>query len=156
MSAREPSHGIEGMTRNYRTAGGPDTSLRSRAALQGDRLEPSPVRPREPLAPSPGPPLVGAQSRLARDPIVGFSLVEFVAPVVPGLTVVRIRRAGWFKSLTKALTRLDSRERAWDFASSSHVPFFVRAKLKSGERVGGLYGDDSFASAFPRTSGRFP
>ncbi len=34
------------------------------------------------------------------EPIIGFSLVEFVAPVVLGLTVVWIRRAGWFKALT--------------------------------------------------------
>jgi hypothetical protein len=83
------------------------------------------------------------------EPIIGFSLVEFVAPVVLGLTVVGIRRAGWFKALTKGLTRLDSRERSWDFAFSSHAHFFVRAKLKTGERVGGWFGDDSFASAYP-------
>jgi hypothetical protein len=44
---------------------------------------------------------------------------------------------------------LDSRERSWDFAFSSHAPFFVRAKLKTGERVGGWFGNDSFASAYP-------
>jgi hypothetical protein len=81
--------------------------------------------------------------------IIGLSIIEFVAPLILGLAVVRIRRTEGFRALTKRLTRLDSWTRSWDFAFSSQAPFFVRAKLKTGERVGGWYGDDSFASAFP-------
>ena len=47
------------------------------------------------------------------------------------------------------LTRLDSRVSSWDFAFSSQGPFFVRAKRRTGERVGGLFGNVSFASAYP-------
>jgi len=28
-------------------------------------------------------------------------------------------------------------------------PFFVRIKLRDGERVGGVFGEDSFATAYP-------
>jgi uncharacterized protein DUF6338 len=83
------------------------------------------------------------------EPIIGLSLVEFVAPLVLGLAVVGIRRSEWFRRLTRRLTRRDARTRSWDFAFSSQARFFVRAKLKTGERVGGVYADDSFASAFP-------
>lgn len=83
------------------------------------------------------------------EPIIGLSLIEFVAPVGLGLVVVWVRRANWFKSLMKLLTRLDSRERSWDFAFSSRGPFFVRARLATGHRVGGVFGGNSFASAYP-------
>ena len=83
------------------------------------------------------------------EPILGLSAVEFIAPIVLGLAVVSVRRAGWFKNLTKRLTRLDSEVSSWDFAFSSQGPFFVRAKLRTGERVGGLFGKGSFASAYP-------
>ncbi len=84
------------------------------------------------------------------EPIIGLSVIEFVAPVLLGLVVVSVRRGEWFRSLVARLTRLDSRWSSWDFAFSSRGPFFVRAKLKSGERIGGLFvGPDSFASAYP-------
>jgi hypothetical protein len=66
-----------------------------------------------------------------------------------GLVVVSIRRAEWFKSRMRQLTRLDSRITSWDFAFSNQGPFFVRAKLRSRERVGGFFRDRSLASAYP-------
>ena len=84
------------------------------------------------------------------EPISGFALVEFVAPALVALCVVWFRRVDWFKGLLRRLTRVDSRWRSWDVAFSSEGPFFIRAKLKSGERVGGLFGGpSSFASGYP-------
>jgi hypothetical protein len=85
----------------------------------------------------------------AWEPIIGLSIIEFVAPTALGLAVVAVRRAGWFRHMTRRLTRLDSEVSSWDFAFSSRGPFFVRAKLRTGERVGGLFSAGSFASAYP-------
>lgn len=83
------------------------------------------------------------------EPIIGLSVVRFVAPPVLGLAVVAVRRASWFRNLTSRFTRLGSEVSSWDFAFTSRGPFFVRAKLRTGERVGGLFGASSFASAYP-------
>lgn len=83
------------------------------------------------------------------EPIIALSFVEFIAPIALGLLVVQVRRARWLRSRMRRLTRLDSRVSSWDFAFSSQGPFFVRAKLRTGERVGGLFGNVSFASAYP-------
>lgn len=89
------------------------------------------------------------------EPIIGLSMIEFVAPIELGLAVVAIRRAEWFKSRMSQLTRLDSRITSWDFAFSTQGPFFVRAKLRTGERVGGLFRDRSLASAYPEAQDVF-
>jgi uncharacterized protein DUF6338 len=83
------------------------------------------------------------------EPIIGLSIIEFAAPTALGLAVVAVRRADWFRHMARRLTRLDSEVSAWDFAFSSRGPFFVRAKLRTGERIGGLFSAGSFASAYP-------
>ena len=83
------------------------------------------------------------------EPVIGLSAVEFVAPILLGLLVVWVRRVGWFKALSRRLTRIDSRVSSWDVAFSSQGPFFVRAKLRTGDRIGGLFASSSFASAYP-------
>jgi uncharacterized protein DUF6338 len=83
------------------------------------------------------------------EPILVLSAIEFVAPVLLGLAVISIRRAKLFRSRVKKLTRLDSMISSWDFAFAPQGPFFVRAKLRTGERVGGLFREASFASAYP-------
>jgi hypothetical protein len=83
------------------------------------------------------------------EPIIGLSIIEFVAPTLLGLAVVAVRRARRFRQMTGRLTQLGSEVSSWDFAFSSRGPFFVRAKLRTGERVGGWFGAGSFASAYP-------
>jgi hypothetical protein len=89
------------------------------------------------------------------EPIFGFACLEFLVPVMLALTVVWIRRSDWFRRWLKLLTRIDSRWSSWDVAFASLGPFFVRAKLKTGERVGGVFGERSFASAYPESQDVF-
>jgi len=89
------------------------------------------------------------------EPIIGISMIEFVAPLVLGVCVVSVRRAEWFTSRLGRLTRIDPSVNSWDFAFSSARRFFVRAKLKTGERVGGLFGSRSYASAYPEPQDLF-
>ena len=44
---------------------------------------------------------------------------------------------------------------AWDFAFRDQGPFFIRARLRNGERTGGEFGARSFASGYPDTQDIF-
>lgn len=39
--------------------------------------------------------------------------------------------------------------KAWDYFYSLGKPVWVLVHLKNGNKIGGLFGDDSFASSFP-------
>src|SRR5207249_735467 len=85
-----------------------------------------------------------------------LSLIEFLAPVLLGLAIVGIRRMERFRSFMRRLTPIQSRWSSWDVAFSSQQQyFFVRAKLRSGKRVGGVFGQRSFASAYPEPQDLF-
>jgi hypothetical protein len=53
------------------------------------------------------------------------------------------------------VTTIDPTPRAWDFAFKQGGPFYVRVKLRDGERLGVFFGEYSFASAYPEPEDLF-
>lgn len=72
-----------------------------------------------------------------------------VVPVALGVLVAQLRRSRMVRLGLRHLTRIHPAPTAWDFAFGLEGPFFVRGRLKSGEHVGGEFGDRSFATAYP-------
>lgn len=89
------------------------------------------------------------------EPIIGAGILLFVAPVILALIVAFLRRNDRAKRLLHHVTTIDPTPRAWDFAFKPGGPFYVRIKLRDGERVGGFFSNQSFASAYPESEGVF-
>jgi hypothetical protein len=83
------------------------------------------------------------------EPILGAILLIFVAPVVLGAVVSFLRSNPGAKSFLRRFTTVDPHPTAWDFAFNRRRAFLIRIRLRDGERVGGLFSDSSFASAYP-------
>jgi hypothetical protein len=90
-----------------------------------------------------------AQPVSAWEPILGGFVLLFLAPAVLALVAAWLGRSATAKRLLGFVTTIDPTPRAWDFAFKAGGPFFVRIKLRDGELVGGLFGDGSFAAAYP-------
>lgn len=76
----------------------------------------------------------------------------FVAPLALGITLGLARTSGLAEGLRERLRRVspvDPTPTAWDYALQQETRFFVRIRLKNGERVGGYYGERSYASSYP-------
>lgn len=76
------------------------------------------------------------------------ALMLFVLPTTAALLRYRLRSWQW---LSKHRPLYDPTPSAWDFAfqHAGAQPQFVRIRLTSGEYVGGLFNENSFASGFP-------
>ncbi len=72
-----------------------------------------------------------------------------MAPLFLALVAALLGRSSRAKWLLGLVATIDPTPRAWDFAFKGERPFFVRIKLRDGERVGGVFGDGSFATAYP-------
>lgn len=83
------------------------------------------------------------------EPILGGTLIIFIAPLFLALVAALLGRSWRVKQLLGIVTTIDPTPRAWDYAFKGERPFFVRIKLHDGERVGGVFGEDSFATAYP-------
>jgi len=83
------------------------------------------------------------------EPIAGLSLLLFVVPAIIGLTWAKVRLSGQFRDLVGRLTNIDPSPTSWDYVFAKGSPYMVRAKLRDGERVGGLFGPSSNASFYP-------
>jgi hypothetical protein len=83
------------------------------------------------------------------EPIAGFSVLLFLAPPLIGLAWVNMRRSHRLRRFMARLTDIDPSPTSWDFVFSQGRPFLVKAKLRDGERVGGLFGLASNASFYP-------
>jgi len=83
------------------------------------------------------------------EPILGGTVIIFVAPLFLALVAALLGRSWRVKELLGIVTTIDPTPRAWDFAFKSERPFFVRIQLRQGDRVGGVFGDGSFATAYP-------
>jgi hypothetical protein len=70
--------------------------------------------------------------------------IVLVLPVLLPLAWLRIRGLSLIKANTVSLTK-----RPWDFALDHRQRCWVIVTLKNGQQIGGIYGADSFASAFP-------
>src|SRR6266542_6403546 len=68
------------------------------------------------------------------EPIFGFSLLLFVVPVVMGAAWARLRQSTRVRSGLRRLTDIDPSPTSWDFVFSRGRAYFVRAKLRDGER----------------------
>ncbi len=73
----------------------------------------------------------------------------FLVPIAAALLVVRLRRSRWFRARMRSLSGLHPAPSAWDFAFRRDGPVFIRAKLQSGDFVGGFFGAESFAGDHP-------
>jgi hypothetical protein len=83
------------------------------------------------------------------EPIIGFFLLLFVAPVGVGVAWARLRRSHTVRSALRRLTDIDPSPTSWDYVFSQGRVYLVRGKLRDGERIGGLFGLDSNASLYP-------
>jgi hypothetical protein len=83
------------------------------------------------------------------EPIIGGAFLIFLAPAVLALVVSWVRMSERQQKLLRPLTRINAAPSAWDFAFAPGGPYFVRLKLKSGERLGGVFGEESVADRYP-------
>jgi len=84
------------------------------------------------------------------EPILGAILLVFIAPVGLGGIVSFLRSNEYAKGFLRRFTSIDPSPAAWDFAFKRRGAFFLRIRLRQGGRVGGLFSDSSFASAYPQ------
>lgn len=91
----------------------------------------------------------------AWEPIIGGFVILFIAPVVLALGVEFLRRSSIVRGGLRKVTTIDPTPRAWDFAFQEEGPFFIRLKLRDGERIAGVFGENSFASAYPEPTDLF-
>lgn len=67
-------------------------------------------------------------------------------PAIEAYVLVRVLKSRWFRHYLKAV---HPTPKAWDHVFGLGVPFWAVLTLKSGRRLGGYYGPNSFASSFP-------
>jgi hypothetical protein len=89
------------------------------------------------------------RSLTAAELVGGASVLVFVLPVVTGFVMAQFRWSEPRNALLRRFTVVDPAPTSWDYAFTAGGPYFLRAKLRDGERVGGFYGDGSFASSYP-------
>lgn len=78
--------------------------------------------------------------------ILGF-LIVFVSPGLLGYLFAKFRRSDWGTSIF-----LHPSPTAWDFYFDNTPPCWLICHLKNGKMVGGFYGLQSYATAYPRES----
>jgi hypothetical protein len=83
------------------------------------------------------------------DPVICFCVLIFVAPIVLAISMHLLRRSEVARNLLSRVTRIHPAPTRWDFAFSRQGPFFVRIELRDGTNLGGVFAEDSFASAYP-------
>ena len=93
--------------------------------------------------------ILGEGSVSSWEVILGGFTIIFIGPVLLGGIISFIRENERVKDFLWRFTTIDPTPTAWDFAFKRGGPYLVRIKLKDGERVGGFYGPESFASAYP-------
>ena len=93
--------------------------------------------------------IAGEKSLWPWEPVICLAALIFVAPIVLALLMHFARRSEAAKSVLGRLTRIHPAPTPWDFAFFRQGPFFVRIEMRDGTNLGGLFADDSFASAYP-------
>jgi hypothetical protein len=86
------------------------------------------------------------------EPILGAAFLIFVAPLLLALGLIWLRRWQPFRKGVRGISPIHPAPSAWDFAFAREPPSFVRAKLTDGQRVGGVFGSHSYASAYPEAA----
>lgn len=72
--------------------------------------------------------------------------VAALLPAIEALVLVRALKARWLRA---RLNMVHPTPKAWDHVFGMGKPFWVVLTLKSGSKIGGYYGPNSFASSFP-------
>lgn len=93
--------------------------------------------------------VVGERHVWPWEPILAGVAIVFFAPLVLGVAWAKIRQSDRLRSVVRRMTDIDPAPTSWDFAFSRGRSYFVRVKLRDGERVGGLFGPGSNASFYP-------
>lgn len=73
-----------------------------------------------------------------------YFLVFFVAPILWVYLWKIIRQTEYFQTLIPHPT-----QKPWDFVFGQRKAYWVIVNLKNGEKIGGMYGPNSFASSAP-------
>jgi hypothetical protein len=81
--------------------------------------------------------------------LLGAVMLMFLLPVACGFGMAQFRWSESRNALLRRFTAVDPTPTSWDFIFTAGGPYFVRARLRSGERVGGFFGDNSVASSYP-------
>jgi hypothetical protein len=89
------------------------------------------------------------------EPILAAITLILIAPPILALLIVRLRRSDRFRRFVRRLSPIHPAPTAWDYAFSAGGPIFVRVKLSSGERLGGFFGQRSFAAGYPERQDLF-
>ena len=76
--------------------------------------------------------------------VVSWIVITVLAPAV--WPVVFVKLARWRPVAGYIVSPIP---RAWDYVFGLREPFWVLVNLENGTRIGGRFGDRSFASAFP-------
>jgi hypothetical protein len=71
-------------------------------------------------------------------------IILFVTPTLLPIIYLKILSMPFFKNKT-----IHPMPKPWDYVFSQQKPFWVIVHLKDGRRIGGLYGENSFASSYP-------
>lgn len=75
-------------------------------------------------------------------------LTVFIIPAVIGWGGSALSRARWVRRLVGKISH--PVPTAWDYVFASGKAYWIRFHLKTGEKLGGYYSTESFASAFPQ------
>lgn len=76
-------------------------------------------------------------------------LAVFVTPLLAAYLLYRVRHRGFLRGGAKGSSTPAS-PTSWDwFFSENASNYYVRFHLKTGEKLGGYYGENSFATSFP-------
>ncbi|MGA2302149.1 MAG: DUF6338 family protein [Candidatus Acidiferrum sp.] len=76
-------------------------------------------------------------------------LSVFISPVLSTLGLVKLAETNWIRRFRQTFGLPHPVPKAWDYFFRKGIPCWVLATLKGGQLVGGLYGENSFASSFP-------
>lgn len=74
-------------------------------------------------------------------------IVVFLSPAIAAVVTAKFKQSGWIARFVDWLgfNAALQIKTAWDFKLSETAPTWIEIHLKSGERIFGLYGTDSFA-----------
>jgi Family of unknown function (DUF6338) len=76
-------------------------------------------------------------------------LAVFVTPILAAYLIYTVRHRGFVRGLAKGSSSHPS-PTSWDwFFSEKANNYYIKFHLKTGENLGGYYGENSFATSFP-------
>jgi hypothetical protein len=80
---------------------------------------------------------------------VAYVALPIAAGTLASLAVRHRKRGKWTRRIARVVAGRDPAPRAWDFLFSENPSAILRIRMKSGSRLGGLFGANSYASGYP-------